>query len=240
MEAYRNDGVELGTKAVLLGNGSSNGVDVERFRPLPPHQREAARARLGISPSDFLVVIVGRIRKDKGAGELIELLERLRDVEPLKVIMVGPFEDNEIERAFLSQHLPALICHPEMSKVEPIFQCADLHLTLSHREGMSNVALEAAACGVPSFGFDVVGVRDAIVEGETGELFEPGDLDSLERAIREAVKEGAEFRERYAGARKIVSACFGQERLWRLHERLFFELADDDWVPVPCSDLTNS
>ncbi len=228
MEAYRADGIELGSKGVLLGYGSSNGVDVTRFRPLAPDQRSAARAELGLSAADFLVVMVGRIRKDKGADELLQLLRRLGDIEGLRVIMVGTVEDVEIERAILAQDRQKLECHPDTFDVERVFQCADLHLTLSHREGMSNVALEAAACGVPTFGFDVVGVRDAIVEGQTGELLRFGDLDAVAHAIRQATKEPETFRKKYHRAREVVSERFAQERLWERHENLFVGPAGGD------------
>jgi glycosyltransferase involved in cell wall biosynthesis len=40
----------------------------------------------------------------------------------------------------------------------------------AHHEGWGIAVVEAAACGTPALAFDVPGVRDAVVDGETGVL----------------------------------------------------------------------
>ncbi|MEQ9070938.1 MAG: glycosyltransferase family 4 protein, partial [Gimesia chilikensis] len=50
-------------------------------------------------------------------------------------------------------------------------------------EGFGMVALEAAAFGLPTFGFSVDGLRDSVLHTSTGELFTPGDYDLMADAI---------------------------------------------------------
>jgi glycosyltransferase involved in cell wall biosynthesis len=52
----------------------------------------------------------------------------------------------------------------------------------SEREGLPNAVIEAAASGVPSVGWDVTGVRDAISDGYSGVLVPPGDVAAFARA----------------------------------------------------------
>jgi glycosyltransferase involved in cell wall biosynthesis len=54
----------------------------------------------------------------------------------------------------------------------------------SELEGFGLVYVEAAMYGVPSVGFRVGGVPDAIIDNETGILVEPGDEVGLSRAIQ--------------------------------------------------------
>ena len=53
----------------------------------------------------------------------------------------------------------------------------------SCREGFGLVAAEASALQVPVVAYDIVGVRNAVVDGETGKLVEPGNQESLLKAV---------------------------------------------------------
>lgn len=65
------------------------------------------------------------------------------------------------------------------SEVEKLFQIADLNLSLSRREGLGLVPLEAAACGVPTAAFAVTGIIDTIEDGVSGRLVAPGGAAQL-------------------------------------------------------------
>jgi glycosyltransferase involved in cell wall biosynthesis len=182
---YADDGIDIHKSFVVVGHGSSNGVDTDRFKPLPAQDRRQLRSRLGFAAGDFIIVVVGRIREDKGAREILELSRRLANVANLRIAMIGTIEESALAQE-IEGHGDRLRSFPLTPDVEGFFQIADLHLFLSHREGFGNVAIEAAAVGVPTFGFNVVGVRNSVVEGATGRLFPFGDLGSLEREIRAA------------------------------------------------------
>jgi glycosyltransferase involved in cell wall biosynthesis len=54
----------------------------------------------------------------------------------------------------------------------------------SYREGFGVVIIEAAAAGVPAICSRIYGITDAIVEGETGLLFEAGNVQQLAQCMR--------------------------------------------------------
>ncbi|MCW8141068.1 MAG: glycosyltransferase, partial [Planctomycetota bacterium] len=60
-------------RARVLGAGSSNGVDGERFAPRPPDA--ALRARLGLPDGAPVVGFVGRLTRDKGVEDLWRAFE---------------------------------------------------------------------------------------------------------------------------------------------------------------------
>ncbi|HEY6792268.1 MAG TPA: glycosyltransferase family 4 protein [Trebonia sp.] len=62
-----------------------------------------------------------------------------------------------------------------------------LHLSTSQGEGWGLCVLEAAALGVPTVAYDVEGLRDAVIDGQTGWLVRDGEelADVVERAVQE-------------------------------------------------------
>jgi glycosyltransferase involved in cell wall biosynthesis len=76
------------------------------------------------------------------------------------------------------------------------------------------VALEAAACGVPTVGFAVTGVVDAIQDQCTGLLVPEGDLSGVSDAMSSLLTDEARRHALgQAGAARVADA-FDQEVVW--------------------------
>ena len=186
MRNYLTEGVADRGNSLVLGGGSSNGVDTSRFKPALVDRKQLIEdLKLPFEKSDFIVLIVGRICRDKGVEDSGRVVRLLKD-EHIKFIFVGRIEDDcgfdVIEG--LRRDFPTSVVHIDhVIDIVRYFQCTDLHLFLSHREGFGNVGLEAAACGVPTVAFDVVGVRDCVKDGVTGLLFPLGEVDAVAHYI---------------------------------------------------------
>ena len=154
--------------------------DMERQRPAAAQ----ARARLGIEPQVRVIVFVGRVTRDKGIVELMAAFDQLKNAA---LVLVGPLEP---ERDPLpAQTLLAIERNPSIHAVgydpepERYLAFADLLCLPSYREGFGIVVIEAAALGVPCVGTDIVGLRDAVVDGKTGLLVPPKDVPALVNAL---------------------------------------------------------
>jgi len=80
------------------------------------------------------------------------------------------------------------------------------------RDGIPNVLIEAAACGLPIISTPVSGIPELIADGQSGLLVPPRHAPGLARAI-EAMVHSAELRERVrANARKRVEQAFDVRR----------------------------
>jgi glycosyltransferase involved in cell wall biosynthesis len=66
---------------------------------------------------------------------------------------------------------------------ERYMSVSDVFCLPSYREGFGNVVIEAAAMGVPTVGTRIVGLVDSVVDGETGMLVPPRDVDALTGAL---------------------------------------------------------
>lgn len=209
-EAYLKEGLVSPNKCYLLGSGSSNGVNTDKFQP-----------RKSINNQQFTVLIAGRICSDKGIHELAEIIARVSN-KKIRYKLVGPIEDMSSKAVLFSliSQNPNIVHIPYTDSIEHHFMEADLHLFLTHREGFGNVAIEAASCGVPTFAYDVIGVKDSVKEGVSGKKFGFKDTISVARAI-EAAAMDPYFHSRYSSARDWAIENFAQEKVWNNYLKFY-------------------
>lgn len=179
-------GIVAVSKSAMLAHGSICGVDTARFRP-DAAARERVRRRHGIPPGAVVFLYLGRVNRDKGLLDLAHAFAEVGTLYPEShLLLVGPDEANL--RAALTS--AAADCAARLhsanltDRPQEYFAAADVFCLPSYREGFGTTVIEAAAVGVPGIGSRIYGITDAIVEGETGLLFETGDVQQLARCMR--------------------------------------------------------
>jgi len=185
-----DQGIAKAEKLTVLGDGSISGVDVDRFQP-DFSVRVAVREQLGIDEQDMLLLFLGRLKKDKGVLDLAVAFAQVAVSFPnLHLVLVGPDEDGlktKIEQMIASHQQLHFVDYTD--KPERYFAAADIFCLPSYREGFGSVVIEAAACAVPTIGSRIYGVSDAVNDGETGLLFEHGNVDDLTKTIRQLLSQ---------------------------------------------------
>jgi len=178
-------GIIAANKSAVLAHGSICGVDTTRFRP-DPAARERVRHSHGIPSGALVFLYLGRINRDKGLLDLAQAFALVGSERPeAHLLLVGPDEGNM--GAALAG---AAACAGRLHSVDltdrpqDYFAAADVFCLPSYREGFGTTIIEAAAAGLPAVGSRIYGVTDAIVEGVTGLLFEPGDIQQLAQCMR--------------------------------------------------------
>jgi phosphatidylinositol alpha-1,6-mannosyltransferase len=166
------------------------GVDTERFRPLAPAARDAARRRFGLPVDAQLVLGVSRLVPRKGFDVAIRAAAQLRHTHPDVVLAIaGAGRDLERLRR-LATELGApvrFLGRVAADDLPSLYGCADVFTMLCRtrwggleQEGFGIVFVEAAACGVPQVAGDSGGAADAVVDGETGVIVR--DPERVEQA----------------------------------------------------------
>jgi glycosyltransferase involved in cell wall biosynthesis len=217
-EVYEADGLGSAEKADIIGFGSSNGVDVETFRPaVSDLDRNSIRAGLGFSATDKVVVIAGRLTRDKGIHDVLEVIGTLGGDPRVKWAFVGAVEDEDIHREVVALADAGVSHVTHTQHIEEWFQAADLHLFLTHREGFGNVAAEAAAAGTPTFAYRTAGTVDSVVDGVTGQLFPLRDAQAVASAIGAWLDAGVIPGFDPARARGVIVERFEQNRVWQAY-----------------------
>ena len=174
----------------------------------PTHDRETARATLGITGDEFRLGWVGRLSREKGLDVLIEALARppLADL-PCRLSVVG----SGIEEPGLRVRARALGVdqriqwHGAIPEVARQFAAFDALVLSSRTEGTPMVLFEAMATHVPIVAARVGGVPDVVSPAEAF-LVPPEDPTALAEAIGEVYDHAADARARaQRGHERLVS-----------------------------------
>ncbi len=170
------------------------GVDTERFVPLGPEERVAARLRFGLDPDALVVLGVSRLVPRKGFDTLLEAGAVLTSRYPdLRVVVAGTGrERRRLGRVADAHHSPSTFLERVPDDDLPaLYGCADLFVMLCRdrwrgleQEGFGIVFVEAAAAGVASVAGRSGGSSEAVIDGVTGLVVDrPGDVASAAFAI---------------------------------------------------------
>lgn len=172
-------------KSTVILNGSTGGVDLERF---DIRQKQAWRANireaLGIDKEDFVFGFVGRITRDKGINEQLSAFSKMSD--HCKCLIIGSPEGiSSLDRALWASALkdPNIILCPQTDQIEQYYAAMDALVLPSYREGFGTVIIEAGAMGVASIATNIAGPLDVVIHGSTGLLVPPKDPEALYEAM---------------------------------------------------------
>ena len=163
-----------------------NGVDLNRFRPIPQSQ---ARAELGLSGSPLLLS-VGYLIERKGHHIAIEALVKLLPDHPrVHLVIVGTGE----ERARLELLCNRLGVKPHVTFAGALpnadlyrwYSAADVKILASSREGWANVLLESMACGTPVVAASIWGTPEVVASDIAGRLVFERTASAFALAIRQ-------------------------------------------------------
>jgi glycosyltransferase involved in cell wall biosynthesis len=197
-----------------------NGVDLDRYCPIMPHERNSLRLKYGFSELDKIIIFVGHFSHDKQPMFLYRAWTKLCEQNILaKIIFIGHtgrhFEVDErivelIKLDALKRGiLPLMHFVEETLHIDEYMKIADVLVLTSIREGLPNILLEAMACSLPCIVRDLPGVTDwLIADGESGELFQSNDPIELSKKIVPYVTTCTKSREIGRAARIYVERNF--------------------------------
>ena len=183
-----------------------NGIDLEEYRPATSAD---ALQRHGVDPEMPYVLFVGRITRQKGILHLLNAIPRL-DPALQVVLCAGAPDTPEIGRemeagvAALARERPGIVWIREMLPRPDVIQLythATVFCCPSVYEPFGIINLEAMACGAPVVASAVGGIREVVVDGQTGLLvdphlrpgtFDPEDPAGFAASLAEAINRVAE------------------------------------------------
>jgi glycosyltransferase involved in cell wall biosynthesis len=206
-------------------------VDLSRFRPPAPAERDAARRRLGIAPAVFTAVFVGHLQQRKGVNRLIDAWSTLvGEVSPApRLLIVGgsrgtsdDIEDHLREQAADARLNGQITFCGVLQQPRDALWAADAFVLPSFREGMPNSILEAMACGLPCVAPPSAG-GDDLIAPETGLVPASNAPDDLLGALRTLAADPA-LRSRMGAAAVEHARLYDIERVVTDYERLYSEI----------------
>jgi N-acetyl-alpha-D-glucosaminyl L-malate synthase BshA len=170
-----------------------------------------------------LLMHISNFRPVKRVLDVVRIFARVRKEIPSALVMVGDGPD----RIAAEEEARALGVADDVhflgriDPVAPLLASADLYLLPTDRESFGLSALEALACGVPTLGYDVGGIREVVKNGVTGALRPVGDIDGLAGFAVALLRDGARWNAMSAAAAADARARFSSDDIVARYEALY-------------------
>jgi glycosyltransferase involved in cell wall biosynthesis len=220
MDFMRSEKIGHGSKLVMLGSGSSNGIDLEYFNrnQIGINQVDALRKNAGTSPQGKVWLFIGRVVIDKGIVELVDAFCKMyeRNMHD-QLWIIGPDENKNS----LPEHVHAkILTHPGIIKwgyqddVRPFLVASFALVFPSYREGFPNVPLQAAAMGCPMILSNINGCNEIVKHEFNGMLVPKKDSESLFQAMNQLREDEVKCNLYTERSLELVNKNYQQSFVW--------------------------
>lgn len=204
-----------------------NGVDVNRFAPVSPQERSAARQQLGLRDV-FTVLFVGGISRRKNPHLVVQAIARTvhQSGRRVQLLIVGPDRSRdgygrELVHLIRQEGLEdECLLMGETATPERYYRAADVFVLPSASEGMSNALLEALASGLPSIVTPISGSRELVEHGSNGFHVSP-DSNEIAECIEWYLDNPDQHALHARRARDVILEGYSTEAVLSEHLSLF-------------------
>lgn len=184
-----NNAKKMKCKKVYHINGV--GVNTRKYDTITIN-RDEYREKLGFNKTDIVLLSIGELSKRKNQLVVLQAIKQIKNSNIVFAICgraihgEGTYEElnqyakeNNVNLKFLGfRHDIAEICH-----------CADIGILTSTREGLGLAGIEMLASGLPLVTSNVHGIKDYMIDGETGFMYNPYDYCGIAHGITKLLDE---------------------------------------------------
>ena len=225
------------TKEDLVGRGLPSddihvihcGIDHQLYHADPSVEKEP----------DPTVIYLGRLKKYKSIDHLLSAFAlTLHDIPQAKLVIVGEgdYKANLIGLAQKSGIMDKVEFTGFVDQREKVrrLQRAWVAVCPSFKEGWGLTNVEANACGTPVIASDVPGLRDSVVHGKTGILYEYGNVEQLSENLNKILTD-SDYRDKLRQGGLAWAKGFhwddAAEKTFQLLEMIVREHQEEKTVP---------
>lgn len=184
---YSSNGILQASRIYCIPNS----VDTRTFTPVSESVKKNLRMKLGIPGNGILVVYSGRLVSYKGLEILLRAWSKLvRNRHNATLLLIGSGSadiyncEKELRGCVKEWGLEESVnfCG-EVRNVHEYLQAGDIFVFPTEKEAFGISLVEAMACGLPVISTLVGGLKDIISPGQNALVLNPGDEDSLLKAL---------------------------------------------------------
>ena len=170
------------------------GFDLQQFHDKRKSERSKTRKELNIQDHEIAIAIVGRLAPIKNHDYFLDVMESVlnRTKVPIKCFIVGDGPEREYiqERVnVINASFGEIICLTSwISDIGSFNAGMDIICLTSKNEGTPVSLIEAQAGGVPVVTTEVGGVRDVVLDGDTGYIVPVNDKEMFAEKVVELIE----------------------------------------------------
>ncbi|AFZ34993.1 glycosyl transferase group 1 [Stanieria cyanosphaera PCC 7437] len=161
------------------------GINLNEFNSVT-RQNNFWQKQYNISEIDHKIklICIGRLTPDKGWNFTLNVFEQLAkeiELNNLAIIIIGEGDLKEKIAEKFSQLTSNfyLLGRVSPTDIPALLVNSDIYMTASEKETTGLTILEASAAGIPIIAPSAGGVIDNIIDGKTGFIFEPQNIDDF-------------------------------------------------------------
>jgi glycosyltransferase involved in cell wall biosynthesis len=203
----------------------------------PDCQAETRRA-WGIPADRKIILIVGRLSREKDHLTLLAATKRTQAVLPVHLVIVGAGPERpRIEERIRELGLQNQVTLTGQQKsAAPFYGIADIAVLSSLSEGSPNALLEALASGVPVVATRVGGIPEIVNDGETALLVPPSYVNVMTSAMCAILRDAALSSALAARGRSLIAERHSPELRARKLCEIYRSMARSDSPALVESD----
>lgn len=171
------------------------GFDLEPFHEKRLNSRKAEREKWKLEDDDVAIAIVGRLAPVKNHGFFFDIISEVlsKTTKSIKIFVVGDGAEREkVElraKEINELHDNRIVLTSWISDIGAFNSAMDIVCLTSNNEGTPVSLIEAQAGGIPVVSTDVGGVRDIVLNGDTGFVVAVNDQESYVNRVLELVED---------------------------------------------------
>jgi len=194
------------------------GIDTRLFTPALQTKSEL-RKQLKLPPDVTLIFFSSRVAPEKDSETLLRAVRRLLDAGHNLWLLhrsggYRQFQRDAERFGILERVIATDAVHPHL-QLPLDYQACDVCVQASREEGLGFSPLEALACGTPVIATSVGGLKETIIDGQTGWTYPLGDDAKLAMRIADVVINPAEAHRRALKGRELVCQQFDRRLVFR-------------------------
>ena len=188
----------------------TNFVNCDVYTPIKDEdQRQEARRRYAPN-NEAILMHLSNFRPVKRVLDAVKVFAGVAREVPAQLVLIGDGPDRSAAE-WLAHDLgihSRVHFLGKQERVNELLPLADLLLMPSQLESFGLAALEAMACKVPSIATRVGGVPELIDDGETGQLYEVGDVAAMAQGALSLLSDPARLNAMREAGRKTAQKRF--------------------------------
>ncbi|MBN1952642.1 MAG: glycosyltransferase [Bacteroidales bacterium] len=214
----------------VLGNGTTNGIDLDYFQETTELGKQAEKLKNELFGTEdvYIFLFVGRIVKDKGVNELVKAFCSLSESYPkARLLLVGRTEAANVISKDTEQEIETnslIRSAGYQTDIRPYLSMADYFVFPTYREGFPNVVLQALAFNLPCIATDINGNNEVITSETHGLLIPVKDEAALSEAMKKAITGEAPSKQTLGDCRPMLKEKYDQKFIWGEYLRFYESL----------------
>ena len=162
-------------------------------------------------------------RPVKNIETLIRTFAKVREKIPCRLVMVGDGPEKTraeqlVRELGVHRHVLFLGNQDLMEELLPL---ADVFFLPSHQESFGLVALEAMSTAVPVVASNIGGLPEVVLDGETGFLHDPDDIDAMAGSITKLLQDETLRRKMGEAGRRVAIEQFNQDDVIERYQQVY-------------------